>query len=85
MSINTLLDYSKIRKERNRTIIAPANPRDIRYSDGKYFINYVVCVDGRIKAISLPFSTYAKAYAQMNEARVLQGFQPLSALKEYKG
>ena len=82
---NQLLDYSKLRMKRDTTVIAPANPRDIRYSDGKYYVNFVICVNNKVRPNTVAFDTYPKAYAYMNQARVWQGFKPLSDLKEYKG
>ena len=72
-------------KPMGRTIIAPCNPKDIRYHDGKYFVNYVLMSSGEAKPHTLSFKSYANAYLAMNSARLTQGFKALPPFKTYRG
>lgn len=89
MSINTLMDYKKLKKNRvtARTVIAPCNPRDIRYCENRkmYVVNYVLKTGGVVKGYRISFKSYSDAYTQMNTARTQQGFQALPPFKKYQG
>jgi len=87
MSINTIMNYKKIKQRKDRTVIAPCNPKDIKYCSirNEYAVNYLVKIDNRCKAITLFFHSYEQAYIQMNIARKLQGFKKLPTFKTYKG
>lgn len=79
------MQYASV-KMRNKTIIAECTPKDIRYHNGKYYVNYVV-IDTYFDAIpnSPSFKKYEDAYRHMNKARILQGFKPLPPFTPYKG
>ena len=89
MSINTLLP-SFIKKYDN-TVIAPCNPKDIRYCEDNnglsvYILNYVVRLsNGRVKPMKDTFHSYKEAYVRVNEVRTFQGFDKLPPFKPYKG
>lgn len=85
MSLNALMQNTPA-KIRNKTIIAECTPKDIRYHNGKYYVNYVL-LDTYFdaKPHTLRFSNYANAYLAMNTARLQQGFKPLPPFTPYKG
>ena len=85
MSLNSIMNY-KAFKRASKPVIAPCNPKDIKFHDGKYFVNFVLLtLQGHITPHTISFKSYANAYLKMNQARKLQGFKALPPFKPYRG